>query len=108
MAEAELRIVFAQSAFDDLREIVEYWLEREEPERGEKYMEDLMAEAIRELRSPQTARRGRKLVKSNWPNAQEIRVFKRVYRILYVLREEESLVEVLRFWHSHRDEPFQE
>jgi hypothetical protein len=33
-------------------------------------------------------------------------VFKRSYRILYLVREAEGVVQVLRFWHSHRDEPF--
>jgi len=39
---------------------------------------------------------------------QEFPVFKRSYRILYRVNESEQLVEVLRFWHSHRDEPFRE
>jgi hypothetical protein len=47
-------------------------------------------------------------VKTSFPEVQALPVFKRSYRILYRIRESESTVEVLRFWHSHRDEPFRD
>ena len=82
--------------------------DRDEPERGEQYARDLPAEAIRQLSIPATARAGRHLVKTNFPEAMELPVFKRSYRILYRIRESEGVVEVLRFWHSHRDIPFRD
>ena len=39
------------------------------------------------------------------PDIREIRVFKRAFRIIYRLDEANRRVEILRFWHSHRDEP---
>lgn len=42
MAENHLRIVFAQSAFDDLREMAEYWLNG----RSRSGTEDLVAKAV--------------------------------------------------------------
>jgi len=30
------------------------------------------------------------------------------YRILFLVKETDGIVEVLRFWHGHRDEPFNE
>jgi plasmid stabilization system protein ParE len=106
MAGQSLRVIFTQSAWSDLEEIVLYWTERDEPERGEQYARDLPAEGIRQLSDPGTARTGRYLRKTIYPQTQELPVFKRAYRILYFLKEAEGVVEVLRFWHSHRDEPF--
>ena len=66
----------------------------------------LPSEAIRQLSDPTTARAGRYLRRTSFPETQELAVFKRSYRILYVMRETECVIEVLRFWHSHREEPF--
>jgi plasmid stabilization system protein ParE len=106
MAASSFRVVFTESALTDIEEIVAYWEGRGERERGEKYAHDLPSEAIRQLGDAATARSGRHLVKTNFPEAQEYPVFKRSYRILYRVREQEDIVEVLRFWHSHRDIPF--
>jgi len=107
MAAESFRVVFTQSSWTDLEEIVAYWSERDEPERGEKYAHDLPQEAIHQLSKPALARSGRYLQHTEFPQVQELSVFKRSYRILYLVREQEDTVEVLRFWHSHRDEPFQ-
>ena len=88
MAAQNYRVIFAESAWTDLEEIVEYWAHESEPEQGVKYAHALSAEAI------QTA----------YPEVQELPVFKRVYRILYLVHESDNAVNVLRFWHSHRDE----
>jgi plasmid stabilization system protein ParE len=106
MAERRFRVVFARSAWADLEEIVAYWTKREEPERGEKYANDLPTEAARQLSEPVIARAGRFLRRSAFPEVQELFVFKRSYRILYVVHFAEQTVRVHRFWHSHRDEPF--
>jgi plasmid stabilization system protein ParE len=108
MAAQSFRIIFTQSAWVDLEGIVAYWTERAEPERGEKYAHDLPSEAIRQLSQPVTARSGRHLSQTEFPEVQELPVFKRSYRILYLVKEAEGVVEVLRFWHSHRDEPFRD
>lgn len=108
MAGQRYRVVFTQSAWQDLEEIVAYWTEREEAERGKKYARDLSAEAVRQLGDAAVARGGRFLKRTAFPKAQELAVFKRSYRILYEVKDADGLVEVWRFWHSHRREPFQE
>lgn len=106
MAAKEFRVIFTQSAWADLREIVAFWTDRDEPERGAQYAHDLPVEAIRQLSDPAAARAGRYLLHTAHPETQGLPVFGRSYRILYLVKEAEGLVEVLRFWHSHRDEPF--
>lgn len=106
MAAKSLRVVFTQSAWADIEEIVAYWTDRGEPERGEQYAHDIPSEAIRQLSDPGAARAGRYLRHTAYPETQELPIFKRSYRILYLVKEAEGVVEVLRFWHSHRDEPF--
>jgi plasmid stabilization system protein ParE len=108
MAAQRLRVAFTIRAWADLDEVAEYWAERGEAARGRKYARDLPSAAIRELSDPRNARAGRFLADELYSHIQEIRVFKRSYRILYVLKEEEGVVQVLRFWHSHRDEPFRD
>jgi plasmid stabilization system protein ParE len=108
MAAETFNVIFARRALGDLLEIVEYWGNRYEPERGEKYSRDLSAEAIRQLADANTARGGRYLRRPKFPKTQELAVFKRSYRILYSVNEKAGLVEILRFWHSSRDEPFRE
>ena len=108
MAAQSFRVILTQKAWSDLEDIVAYWTERDEPERGEKYAHDLPAEAIRQLSDPGIARAGRYLRHTAYPQTQELPVFKHSYRILYLVQAAEGVVEVLRFWHSHRDEPFTE
>ena len=108
MAAQSFRVILTQKAWSDLEDIVAYWTERDEPERGEQYAHDLPAEAIRQLSDPSTAQAGRYLRHTAFPRTQELPVFKRTYRILCLVKEAENVVEVLPFWHSHRDEPFQD
>jgi len=108
MAEEEFRVVFTERSWADLEEIVEFWTNRDEFERGVQYAHDLPNEAIRTLSIASQARAGRRLKHSAYPDVQELAVFKRSYRILYLVTEDEGVVEVLRFWHSHRDEPFRD
>jgi plasmid stabilization system protein ParE len=105
MAAEEFRIVFADSAWHDLEEIVAYWTGRQEPDRGEQYARDLPTAAVSELSDPAVARSGRFLRHTAWPEVRELPVFKRSYRILYRIDEASACVQVLRFWHTHRDEP---
>jgi plasmid stabilization system protein ParE len=108
MAAQRFRVVFTQSAWDDLEEIVASWTGRDEHEHGEQYAHDLPSEAIRQLSDPGTARSGRHLSHTNFPQAQELAVFKRSYRLLYFINANDGTVHVLRFWHSHRQDPFQD
>jgi hypothetical protein len=98
MAAQSFRVVLTHSA----------WADRDEAERGEQYAHDLPSEAIRQLSDPDTAHAGRYLQRTAYPQTQELPIFKRSYRILYRTKEEEGVVEVLRFWHCHRDEAFQD
>ena len=106
MAAQSFRVIFTESAWADLEEIVAYWTDRDEPKRGEQYARDLPAEAIRQQSDPGIAHAGRFLRHTAYPQTQELPVFKRSYRILYLVKEADGIVEVLRFWHSHRNEPF--
>ncbi len=108
MAPEKFRVIFTQSAWVDLEEIAAYWARRDEPERGVQYARDLPSEAIDVLSAPVAAGAGRYLRHTAYPHAQELPVFKRSYRILYVVKKEDGIVEVLRFWHSRRDEPFRD
>ena len=108
MAAKNFRVVLAHSALADLEEIVTYWTERDEYERGSQYANDLPSEAIRRLSDPSAAKAGRFLRHTRFPRAQELPLFKRTYRVLYFVDEAKQTVEILRFWHSHRDEPFQQ
>jgi plasmid stabilization system protein ParE len=108
MAASQFSVIFSRPALLDLAEIVDYWTIHDEPERGEKYARDLPAQALALLSDPSEARAGRYLRDSDNPGVQEVLVFRRSYRIIYFVRPDEQVVEVLHFWHSHRDEPFQE
>ena len=52
MAAQKFRVIFTQSAWNDLEEIVAYWTSRDQPKRGEQYAHDLPSEAIRQLSDP--------------------------------------------------------
>lgn len=106
MAAHSFGVILTQSAWADLEDIVAYWTDRDEPERGQQYAHDLPSEAIRQLSVPAIAHAGRYLRHTAYPQTQELPVFKHSYRILYLVKEADGIVEVLRFWHSHREEPF--
>lgn len=108
MAAKNFRVIFTESAWNDIGEIVGNWADRDEPERGEQYAHDLPTEAILQLSDAGTARAGRHLRHTAYPETQELPVFKHSYRILYLVKEADGIVEVLRFWHGRRDEPFNE
>lgn len=87
MAAQNFHVIFTESAWKDIGEIVGYWTDRDEPERGEQYAHDLPTEAIRQLSDASTARAGRHLRRTTYPETQELVVFKHSYRILYLLKE---------------------
>ena len=77
MAEEEFRVVFTERAWIDLEDIVDYWTDRDEPERGIQYAHDLPEKAIRTLSVPSAARAGRYLRQSAYPDVQELALFNR-------------------------------
>lgn len=105
MGSSSFQVRLTESALNDLHEIDEYWFRRQEPERGEQYVCNLIDTAEQEISQPVRARSGRLVRVAVLPETREILVFKGSYRIIYRIEEELQLVEVLRFWHGHRDEP---
>tara|TARA_R110002049_G_scaffold294382_2_gene480983 strand:+ start:402 stop:743 length:342 start_codon:yes stop_codon:yes gene_type:complete len=105
MEEETLQVQLTESALADLHEIDDYWFRRGEPETGERYVGNLMDMAESELSSYWRAKRGRQVRVSVLPDTREILVFKGSYRIIYRIDAVARIVQVLRFWHSHRDEP---
>lgn len=104
MGEKAFRVIFAADSDADLDELSDYWTTRGESWRAEKYHRDLLLRAETELSDPASARRGRRSKIPGWPDAREILAFG-VYRIIYRIDEAAGIVNVLRFWHAHRDEP---
>ena len=104
MGEKAFRVNLAAQAWADLDELSDYWAERGEAWRGEKYHRDLIHRAEVELADPVSARLGRRHQGSKHPQAREILAFG-VYRIIYRIDETAGTVNVLRFWHAHRAAP---
>ena len=104
MGEARFRVKLTEAASRDLYAIDDYWTERGEPWRGEKYYEDLRETALSELSDAASARRGRLIKVPKHPLARQILAFG-VYRIIYEIDEAAARVDILRFWHAHRDAP---
>ena len=104
MGEERYRVEVTERAADDLDKIDTYWTERGDAWRGEKYYNDLRDFALRELADAGQARRGRSLHDRRNPSARSIPAFG-VYRIIYEIDEAAARVNILRFWHSHRDTP---
>ena len=104
MPGSKFRVVVSALAEDDLYEIEDFWRERGEAWRGEKYFRDLHRAAVSSLSDRTGARRGRLLKDTMNPNARSILAFG-VYRIIYEIDDAAERVNIIRFWHSHRDTP---
>jgi plasmid stabilization system protein ParE len=104
MPGASFRVELADDAISDLQELETYWNQRGEAWRGEKYSLDLLHKARAELSVPENANRGRLVKRAIRPGVREILAFG-VYRIIYRIDEAAGVVNVLRFWHAHRDAP---
>ena len=102
MPAASFLVVFTEPAETDLYDIEEYWRERGEPWRGEKYFSDLRHFATAELGNVETARHGRPHKSRRHRQARSILAFG-TYRIIYEIDEAAARVDILRFWHAHRD-----
>lgn len=104
MASASYKVELTGAALRDLNELDDYWAGKGNPERGEQYVRDLARFARTELANPVRARVGRKVRAALIPGTMETTAYK-IYRLIYRVDEESGTVFVLRFWHSHRDEP---
>ena len=104
MGQTRCQVELTVAAWADLDEIDDYWTARGDAWRGEKYFYDLRDAALTELSDLQRARRGRKFPGSRHPAARQILAFG-VYRIIYEIDEPACRVDILRFWHTHRDDP---
>jgi plasmid stabilization system protein ParE len=105
MGPTSFQVRLTDSALNDLHEIDDYWFQCGEPERGEQYVRNLIEMAETELASPVRAQSGRQVRVTILPDTREILVFRGSYKIIYRIDAHENVVHVLRFWHSHRDEP---
>ena len=99
-----IHVIFSDQAEDDLYEIEAFLQKRGEAWRGEKYFRDLHRTAVSTLGDLANARRGRFLNDPQNPNARSILAFG-VYRIIYEIDDAAERVNIIRFWHSHRDTP---
>jgi len=73
MATNRYRVIFTERAWSDLEDIVGYWADRSEPERGEQYAHDLPAAAIQTLSDPVQATAGRLCVDPRIPKCRNLR-----------------------------------
>ena len=83
MGGTKFSVIITETAIGDLHEIDDYWTQRQKPERGEKYCEDLLHTAVAKLSVPDRALRGRLIKNAPVDNTREILVFKSSYRIVY-------------------------
>ena len=104
MPGAKLRVVVSARAENDLYDVEDFWRKCGEAWRGEKYFRDLHQAAVSNLSDRASALRGRFLKDTRNPNARSILAFG-VYRIIYEIDETTERVNIIRFWHSHRDAP---
>jgi plasmid stabilization system protein ParE len=104
MGATSFQVRLTDSALNDLHEIDDYWFLHGEPDRGERYVRNLIETAETELSSPLRAQSGRPVRVAVLPDTREILVFKGSYKIIYRIDSAENVVHVLRFWHGHRHE----
>lgn len=104
MDRTPFQIRLTAAALRDLEELDDFWAARGEPERGEQYVRDLIQFAEQELSDPAKARLGRAVRVALLPGTREILAFK-IYRIIFRIQEDQRAVILLRFWHSHREDP---
>ena len=104
MGEAGFSVHLTGDALAGLTDIDTCWSELGEAWRGEKYHWDLRETAIRELSDATSARRGRHARGCDRPGGQETLAFATCC-IIYEIDEAAERVNILRFWHAHRDAP---
>lgn len=95
----DYRVVITGPAIADLAEIVKY-IANDDPRAAARTGDRLItkAESLRQM-----PLRGRLVPERREHDCRELVI--KPYRIVYRVREEKNLVEVLRFWHGARGTP---
>ncbi len=94
-----VKIVWAPSSRADLRNLITY-IAQEDPGAAERMGFRILEKAEQAARFPSS---GRIVPEFGVSDIRELQL--PPYRIIYRIRESESLVEIVRVWHASRDRP---
>jgi len=92
------RIIWAPRALRDLAEIIGY-IKRDDPRIARKFGENLIVKAESLSTFPE-----RGVVVQKYPGKNIRQIALRAYRITYRIQAELAVVEIVRIWHSARNE----
>ena len=92
-------LIWSPAARDDLRDLVRF-IARDNPDRAASFGLQLIQRAETIQQFPEM---GRIVPEQRDPCVRQIVV--RPYRVIYRLRHESQLIEVVRVWHGARGEP---
>jgi plasmid stabilization system protein ParE len=95
----DFKVVWTRTAREDLRELVEF-ISRDKPSAALNLGNAILSDVDQLQRFPLM---GRAVPERDEPTIREI--IHRPCRIVYRVREDRKLVEVLRVWHAARGEP---
>jgi addiction module RelE/StbE family toxin len=93
------QIIWSPVSRDDLHDLVRT-IAADSPERAESFAYRLMQQMDKLQNFPEI---GRQVPEQRNPNIREIVV--PPYRVIYRVRQQEKVVEIVRVWHSARGEP---
>ena len=93
------RIIWSRTSQRDLRSLVKY-ISKDSPQRAEKFGYRIVARVEMLRVHP---RMGRVVPEFNQQDLHEVLVAP--YRIIYRLKDDFKLIEVIRVWHAFRDTP---
>ena len=93
------RIIWSRTSQRDLRSLVKY-ISKDSPQRDEHFGYRIIAGVEMLQAHP---RMGRVVPEFNQPDLHEVIVSP--YRIIYRIKEDPPLIEVIRVWHAARDTP---
>ena len=93
------KIVFTKPAIADLERLVSY-IARDNPQAAERFGYEIIAKAEKLDSFPLLGR-----VVPEFKNEILREIIHRPYRIVYRVREEQKMIEVLRVWHAARGIP---
>ena len=96
----DYQVVLSPSARSDIQDIVRY-ISLDDPERA-IYFGRFLIQCARSFR--QFPMRGR--IVPEFGNESVRELIARSYRIVYRLRDDERLIEIIRFWHAGRGTPY--
>jgi len=93
------QVIWSPASRDDLHDLVRT-IAADSPERAENFAYRLMQQMDKLQDFPEI---GRQVPEQRNPNIREIIV--PPYRVIYRVRQQEKVVEIVRVWHSARGEP---